>query len=337
MRFFKPFSGCLILALLLFAGASAEDVCAHGSLSERITVTDACRGTETVEIICTDCGQILETQERDIPVIHSFGEWVLRAAATCETPENWVRVCVNCGAEETETVGQLLPHDWGETAVLREPDCETDGSACADCKNCGRKKEIVLPALGHDIVENVITEPTPEMPGQTEVVCTRCGALLESREESYRQMMYDNAITSLGPSTQDLIGGLEWYRITPLELTRDGTFTFPLIASNRYTVGNMTAVIRHGTLTVSYKFNASHIRVNSESLIIYPDLDTLRTPVQPSFYELNTPIDIRASFGEADVVLLSLLIRADYDAAGTGVGLFTEDEAQITAMRKMIR
>ena len=337
MRFFKRLSGCLMLALLLFICASAEETCPHEALSEQVTASDACHGTKTVEILCASCGQVIRTDVRSIPVDHSFGEWVLESAASCQTPEVWGRVCALCGEKETKAVGQPKPHDWNEPVVLQAPDCENPGMAYADCAGCGNRQEIALSALGHDRVERVITEPTKEQPGQTEVTCARCGALLEIREEYYRQMMYDNAITSLGPSTCDLIGGLEWYRITPLDVTADGTFTFPLIASNRYTVGNMTAVINHGTLTVSYQFNSSQFRVNSESLIIYPDLDTLREPVQPSFYELNTPINIRASFGDADVVLLSLLIRADYDAAGTGIGLFAEDEAQMTAMREIIK
>ena len=337
MRLFKRLSGCLMLALLLFVCASAEETCPHEAVSVRVTESDACRGMETVEIICESCGQVVGISVRDIPVSHAFGEWAQESAASCQAPETWTRVCALCEEKETKAVGQPKPHDWDEPVILREPDCENPGLACTDCKSCGSRQETALPALGHDRTERVITEPAKEQPGLTEVVCARCGALLESREVYYRQMMYNNAITSLGPSTRDLIGGQEWYRITPLDVTMDGTFTFPLIASNRYTVGSMTAAINRGTLTVSYQFNSSQFRVNSETLIIYPDLNTLRDPVQPSFYELNTPIDIRESFGDADVVLLSLLIRADYDAAGTGVSLFAEDESQMTAMREMMK
>lgn len=337
MRFLKRLPGCLVLALLLFACAAGEETCAHEALSERIVAADGCRGIETVEVFCADCGYSLETKERAIPVSHAYGEWLSYSAATCQAPEIWGRVCTRCGEVESKAVGQPTPHDWGKTTTIREADCETSGLAYADCRSCGVRQEITLPALGHDRVEHAITEPTPEQPGHVEVTCARCGALLESREEYYRQMLYDNAITALGPSTRDLIGGLEWYRITPLDVTKDGTFTYPLVASDRYTVGNMTVVLDGGILTVSYKFNSSQFRVNSESLMIYPDLETLRAPVQPSFFELDTPIDIRAYFGGADVVLLSLLIRADFDAAGTGVGLFAEDEAQIAAMRRMIQ
>ena len=337
MRTFTRMLGILLLALLLFGGAAAEEACAHTELAERVVKTDACHGVETVEVCCVSCGDTLETKDRTIPVNHVFGEWALQSPAACNAPEVWVRVCTGCGAEESEAVGQPLPHDWSDPVILQEPDCENPGLAYADCRNCEARQEIVLPALGHEIVETVLVEATPDQPGQTELSCARCGKLLETRDDYYSQIIYNNTITSLGPCTRDLIGGQDWYRITPLDLTQDGTFTYPLIATNRYTVGNMTADINRGTLTVSYKIDAAQVRVNSETLIIYPGLEALRGSEPPTFYELDAPIDIAANFGDAKVVLLSLIIKADYDAAGTGVGLFTEDEAQMAAMREMIQ
>lgn len=328
---------CLALALLMMCAAEAEEECGHLNAEEIVTSADSCHGVETYVISCRDCGLVSEEYTRSIPVAHAFGEWILEKEASCTEQEKWKRVCLNCGFEETESRGELKPHVWGEPVVVQQPDCENTGLAMADCLNCEARQEIELPAQGHEPSEKVISEPTAEKDGEIEVSCTRCGKLLEMKAEPYRMMMYNNTITSFGPCTRDLIGGKEWYRITPLDLTRDGTYTYPLIATNRYTVGKMTARIDKGDLTVSYKLNSNQIRVNSETLIIYPNLEALQYPEGLDIYELNVPISIEDNFGEDNPVLLSLIIKADYDAAGVGVSWFSEDEDQISAMKDMIR
>ena len=181
-------------------------------------------------------------------------------------------------------------------------------------------------------------EPTHTSNGLREYKCAVCGDVADSQVIPYEEMYYNNTITSFGPTTRELIGGSSWYRVTPLDISGEGTFTYPLIASNRYTVGTATVIIEGGTQTVRYdlNLNSSQITVLSESLVIYPSLDSLRTGMDAAAFEFNTPISIADNFGDDPHIILGIILKADYNALASGVQDFIPDQKQIESLIDLI-
>ena len=98
----------------------------------------------------------------------------------------------------------------------------------------GAEEVIESPAIGHCFMW--MDQKRPNGVTMSQYVCTVCGSVAEQRVKTTEQMYYNNTITSFGPSIRDLIGGGVWNRVTPLNLAEEGMFTYPLIASNLYTV-----------------------------------------------------------------------------------------------------
>ena len=113
-------------------------------------------------------------------------------------------------------------------------------------------------------------------------------------------------------------------------------FTYPLIASNLYTVGTATVINEKGTQIINYKLNSYKITVHSETLVFYPDLEALRTGENAVVVEFDQPIELGEYFGDDQMVLMAITLRADYDAMAAGIQGFREDEELIAAMSELI-
>ena len=158
----------------------------------------------------------------------------------------------------------------------------------------------------------------------------------QRRTKSTEEMYYNNTITSFGPMMRELIGGGVWNRVTPLNLAEEGLFTYPLIASNLYTVGTATVINEKGTQLITYKLNSPKITVHTETLVFYPDLEALRTGEKAVAVEFDQPIELKEYFGDDQLVLMAITLKADYDALAPGIQDFREDEALIAAMSELI-
>lgn len=108
-------------------------------------------------------------------------------AATCTEPGHTAGAyCADCGEvitaqEVIPALGHAFPEDGFQ--VQDEATCEEDGLKTCVCERCGETISEVIPALGHDPVAEEGTPATCDKDGLTgEVVCKRCGALLEESE-----------------------------------------------------------------------------------------------------------------------------------------------------------
>ena len=297
---------------------------------------------ERIEPTCTEDGVIRKTcalcgaedeEEEILPALgHQWREE--RIEPTC-TEDGVIRtVCEVCG-EETEEILPALGHQW--TAVsYNEPTCTENGVAVRQCAVCGLEDRLETPALPHCYVWIDVPSPDGQDGGVSELTCVLCGDVADTRPLHPVEMLYNNTITSYGPMTRELIGGSVWNRVTPIDLSKEGVFTYPLVASNTYTVGTLIVVIENGTQTVSFRLNSNEIQIHSESLVIYPDLYSLRTGENAASFTFGDPIDTTAVFGKDRVVILSVTLKADYNALADGIQFFLPDEAQIEAMIQLI-
>lgn len=120
------------------------------------------------------------------PISHNIVIVAYRAATCTEPGHTAGAYCADCGEvlEEQEEI-PALGHDFPEDGfqVQDEATCEEDGLKTCVCERCGETISEVIPALGHDPVAEEGTPATCDKDGLTgEVVCKRCGALLEESE-----------------------------------------------------------------------------------------------------------------------------------------------------------
>ena len=102
---------------------------------------------------------------------HSFTPEVTKAP-TCTQPGVRTFTCA-CGYSYTETV-PALGHDYvpGETS---QPSCTEEGTAVFTCSRCGDSYTETVPALGHDYVPGETSQPSCTEEGTTVFTCSRCG------------------------------------------------------------------------------------------------------------------------------------------------------------------
>ena len=308
-----------------------------GKVIGRVISASTCRETGRGTLLCLRCQEASQTVT--IPMgEHRWGDWTeekVPPELICVTDVTGTRECLDCGKKETEVISPAPGHKWVAVSY-QEPTCTEDGKAVRQCSVCGAEETFETPAMGHSFMWVDISTPSPTAKGIRECVCTECGYVAESKSVAYAQMYYNNTITSFGPMVRELIGGSSWYRVTPLDLSVDGVFNYPLVASNLYTVGTATVVIDEGVQTVSYRLNSSRITVHSESLILYPNLEALRTGENAVSVAFNDPIVLTKYFGGDTHVIMAITIRADYDAMAGGIQSFNPDQKLIEEMTGLI-
>ena len=90
-------------------------------------------------------------------------------------------ICDRCGELiEYDIEVPALGHVSDAYTKYREPTCTEAGEASGICTRCGEEFDDVLPALGHDLKENVI-EPSCTAGGAVITACARCDAVVTAR------------------------------------------------------------------------------------------------------------------------------------------------------------
>ncbi|MBO4925769.1 MAG: hypothetical protein J5472_04770 [Clostridia bacterium] len=275
-----------------------------------------------------------EDPETDAPhEEHVFPDdgWTVRKEATCLEAGEEYAVCAVCGEEITREIPKK-DHAW-KVLTLQEPTCTEPGVLVRVCTECALEDRQETPALGH------VFDWVEDDRGHRAYQCVICG-LVEDMEEAEEApsttILYNNTITSFGPTTRELIGGTVWNRVTPLDVSEAGVYTYPLIASNRYTVGTATVVVEDGWQTVSYQLNSNRILVHSESLVFYSDLDALRAGTDGQAFDFGQPIRLTDTFGKDTRLIMGITLKADYDMEDPMIRWFSGDDEQIAMMNDLL-
>ncbi len=295
------------------------------------SVASTCVQEGSQTFVCSLCGD--QRMELLPKAEHAWTDWEETSdpdVPVCLRERVLTRRCAVCGLEETNVI-PASGHQWVPVTYTEATCCE-DGEAVRRCAVCGEEETIVLPAFGHTYVQS----NNPDTLGQ--YVCAICGELKEETGQTKQShMYYNNTVTSFGPTTRELIGGSVWNRVTPVDLSQEGVFTYPLVASNQYTVGTATLVNGEDGQQVNYKLSSSKINVHSESLVVYPNLEALKTGEHAVSFDFNKPIDLKSFFGKDARVIVAITLKADYDADGAGVRRFSADQNWIDQMMEMIK
>ncbi|MBE5781845.1 MAG: hypothetical protein E7329_00855 [Clostridiales bacterium] len=134
---------------------------------------------------------------------------------------------------------------------------------------------------------------------------------------------YDNTACSFGPRFRDQENAVtdKWFMYTPVDLSKDGTQTFDLIASNVYKIGTVSVTVAEGKVTVDYRLVSKEIKVSSEFMTIIPALEDVTTVDQEAFtaYAFGEAIDIQAVAGDDATALIYICNVVDYNTGIDGV------------------
>ena len=165
-----------------YAFVSIDD-CAHANLYEEITSEPTCELAGSKNIICYDCGNVVETA-----VIDALGHDYVTDSTEDKTLEDGhiydYQTCARCGEKHTAVTHKQWVEGYYavsyEGILASEPTCTGTGFGYRQCtvEGCGYKAAVgqIVPALGHNVEEYTSELPaTCTEDGSATGVCTRCG------------------------------------------------------------------------------------------------------------------------------------------------------------------
>lgn len=122
----------------------------------------------------------------------------------------------------------------------------------------------------------------------------------------------NNTVCSFGPQFRDIDPALTdlWYMFTPIDLSKDGTQTFELIAGNMYVLGQAAVTVSGDSVTVTYstvKGKNGHVYVKSEYLNFFTDLKSVTTVIPEEIgpgFQFGKPISIEKDLNNDTNVLM---------------------------------
>lgn len=151
------------------------DPVAEHKWNEGIVTKEATCTAEGIKTFtCTVCGN---TKTEVIPSLgHDWSEWEIKDA-TCGQEGEKTRHCqrTGCTATETEKIPPSENHNWDDGQETKAATCTEQGEVTYTCKDCNHTKVEKTPALGHNLKELVIKEPTCSESGLKAMVCQRPG------------------------------------------------------------------------------------------------------------------------------------------------------------------
>lgn len=149
-------------------------------------------------------------------------------------------------------------------------------------------------------------------------------------------------VTSEGPLfimfRDDLTEGNEMF--TPMDLSLDEEYVFPLISSAMHTVGNVKVTVKKGMVTVQPQM-FSGVKLTDGILTFFNDLQSVHTIMPKELKSVDIPFDvpinITSRLGVDDKVLMYLNCPVSYNKNNSKIKAFSlEDQAYLERMYALI-
>lgn len=121
---------------------------------------------------CSICGK----QESRIASKLNHDWQIVSDTTNCVTPGTIEYVCGNNRNHTRSEQKEALGHNWQGGIVIEAATCEKAGKCTqAFCERCGEhsQSEVIIPALGHDYIEQSREEASCEKDGSIHYVCSR--------------------------------------------------------------------------------------------------------------------------------------------------------------------
>ena len=108
-----------------------------------------------------------------------------------------------CTATETEKIPPSENHNWNDGTVTKNATCTEQGEVTYTCNDCGHTKVEKTPALGHNLQEVILKQPTCSEAGLKAMVCQRPGCDHRENEVSIPatgEHHWDNGVVTKEPT-----------------------------------------------------------------------------------------------------------------------------------------
>ena len=167
-----------------------------------ITKQPTCTEDGSRLFTCTVCG---DTKTEVIPALgHDWSDWEVKDS-TCGQEGEKTRHCqrTGCTATETEKIPPSENHNWNDGTVTKDATCTEQGEVTYTCNDCGHTKVEKTPALGHNLQEVILKQPTCSEAGLKAMVCQRPGCDHKENEVSIPatgEHHWDNGVVTKQPT-----------------------------------------------------------------------------------------------------------------------------------------
>ncbi len=278
---------------------------------------------------CSVCGEITVKQET-IPAKGHTEEIIPGKDATCtEDGLTDGKRCTVCGVTTVkQTTIPAKGHAWNGGVDITPATCTTDGEKLYTCTACSVTRTETVKAFGHTRGEWVVTRPVVNnTPGEKQRSCVTCGTLLETAVIPAAQYVH-MTVSSIGPRFRDVCDVTDkWHMFTLIDLSQDGETLFDLVAGNSHLIGTMKVTVLEGQVTFTYELFSDEIKMTSEFLTIFPDLESVKTLdiEKLTAYAFNEPISIADQLSGDTSVLVYVLCECSYRDDVRGLKFFEED------------
>ncbi len=265
---------------------------------------------------CMLCG--METEEQ-IPVSeHTYTPWHRTVADDCLKECKIARQCSVCGAREEKAIPPRN-HVYETWQIIKPATCTQTGLRTRECRYCNAAETQELPLRKHITGPwSVSRAATLFHFGEQIRSCKNCGQTLQSRRYYPGDKAFAVSFCVYGPQFRDIWPGVsdEWYRFARIDLTQEGQATFPLIADNKYQVGEVTATVMNGMVKIDYRLFGKRTEVFKERMqLLIPGLtitpETLSSNLQGR--KISRNISISRSLKNATSALLFLRFDGIFD------------------------
>ena len=219
----------------------------EGTALGHVEVTDEAKASTCTESgltegkHCSVCDEVIVAQKVVNALGHTWSDWTEIKAPTEDEKGEETRTCSVCGEVETRLVAELghLCQLHLTVVEAKEATCTAEGNIAHYVCECGKcyadataskelnKEDIVIPMVGHELGEFVVTkEPTFTEKGEESAECKVCG-YIEVREIPVMEIKLDVQVGGITEVPDELKeAGLE----TPEEVNE--TLTQGIITAN---------------------------------------------------------------------------------------------------------
>ena len=109
---------------------------------------------KTSDKLCSHCGKLVTEGTAIAATGHSFGEFLVTTAPTCNAFGVQTRTCSVCGETETDATVPMVEHTFGEWKVTTAATTEAEGVETRTCSGCNKAETRSIEKLP-DVVEPV--------------------------------------------------------------------------------------------------------------------------------------------------------------------------------------
>lgn len=252
------------------------------------------------------------------PIKHYYHAWQIVHAATCHEEGLRTRICRRCQATESQAL-PVRKHAYGRWTTQVAASCTAEGRQIRQCKHCPEQQERSRPLKKHWAGKWQIGKAAQlDTPGEKWRLCRRCGTVMARKAYTLPRSSFAVSFCALGLPLSELqqdSSSKAWYMLTPIDVSRDGAHTYPLIADNSHCIGQVRAVVAEGHLTISYSLYAESTELLKPSLRIFLTTDQLTDrdiASRRGQRKLDQGINIARNLKGAKLVFMSLRLEGLY-------------------------